>query len=479
MSLIDRRFQLADESGLGLHCTPDGVTLAGIPLLRATVAGLAPKSREDLYGLLEAAYGRDLDAEALSRGLTVVAKALNDGDLGRAMIAAVRLRLPDVDAARTGRLVAAYELLAKGYNAREPRDWHGRWTTGGGGAKPPATRPLHGQSRALTKPVPHAPSKPAVPAASARSVVLQTAAAGVPPRAAVWDAFKTLYPNFQSQFDDLGPVEFAKRVTKFGEWIEAEAHFNRPFDRAAAKAEYYFLQNRLSFWLDYQHKPFGAYLNLISASQTLFQGATNSGLVRQGDPDGAPWPMAEVVGLAAVLDAANAGRSGIKAPEAPTLPDFAPTMAERAGVALEAKENAQVGIGWGRGIQDQGNPWEEELKRDMPDETQHYPRAKTWDFADPPTRKATSAKTLDTTTYTYSAYPERIFSRLKNYIDDAADYDLSTTREGVRIPLDQISSREIQLAIPEETSPAQMDRIVRAQRYSESRGVRFVVTRIK
>ena len=309
--------------------------------------------------------------------------------------------------------------------------------------------------------------------------MLQTTAAGVPSREDVWEAFKTLYPNFQSQFDNLGPVEFAKRVVKFGEWIEAEAHFGRPFDRAAAKAEYYFLQNRLSFWLDYQPKPINAHLNLISAAQTLFQGATNSGLVRQGDHDEAPWSMAEVVGLAAVLDEANAARGGTGTPEAPALPEFGPSMAERAGVGAESVANAQAGIRWRRGIQDQGEPWEHNLRAEMPAGMEYFPRAKTWDFANPTTGDVISAKTLDTTTYNYRAFPERIFSRLKSYIDDAASYELATTRAAVRVPLDQISSREIQLAVPEETSPAQWERIIRAQRYSESRGVRFVVTRIK
>jgi len=476
LSLIDRRFKLAnDAGGLGLHCTSQGLTLAGAPLLRVTVTGFAPRSSEELNALLTAAYGGDRDASVLTSGLAVVARALNDGDLGRAMVAAVRLRLPELDAVGAGRVASCEEVLSKAYHAQEPRDWHGRWTTGAAAAKPARLSPRHPGRAAPRHPAPA--TKP--PPAEGRQVVLQTTAAGVPSRTAVWDAFKTLYPNFQSQFDNLGPIEFAKRVVKFGEWIEAEAHFGRPFDRAAAKAEYYFLQNRLSFWLDYQSKPIIAHLNLISAAQTLFQGATNSGLVRQGEPDEAPWSMAEVVGLAAMLDDANAARREIKVPEVPELPEFAPTMAERAGVALEASENADTGIGWGRGIQDQGMPWENKLKAQMPEQTQHFPRAKTWDFADPSTSKVISAKTLDTTTYTYSAYPEKIFTKLKGYIDQAADYQLETTRAGMRVPLDRISSREIQLAIPEETSPAQYERIIRAQRYSESRGVRFAVTRIR
>jgi hypothetical protein len=434
---------------------------------------------------LNAAYGRDIDPDTLALGLAVVAKALNVGDLGKAMVAAVRLRLPDLDPAGAERLTSADETLAKAYNEQEPRDWRGRWTTGGTG------RPIPQPPRRELFPAPVA-NNPLPPVSSAKNPIevkpFDPAAepcapgappTGVPPREAVFAAFKRLYSNFQSQFDNLGPVEFAKRVTNFGEWIETQAHDNRPFDRTDAKAEYYFLQNRLSFWLGYQYKSFGAYLNLISASETLFQGATNSGLVRQGDPDGLPWSMVDVASLAALLDEANSGRGGFREPKLPETSEFAPTMAERAGVGATAMENAQAGIGWGRGIQDQGTPWELHLKEGMPTGTQYFPRAKTWDFANPATGKVISAKTLDTTTYPYAAYPERVFTRLKGYIDDAASYELATTRVGARIPLDQISSREIQLAVPETTSPAQWDRIIRAQRYSESRGVGFVVTRIR
>lgn len=476
MSLIDRRFQLADDAAsLGLHCSPDGVTLAGISLLRTTITGLAPRPRVDLGALLKAAYGRDLDPDALASGLTVVAKALNDGDLGRAMVAAVRLQLPDLDDGGAARLADVDGTLSKAYNGQEPRDWRGRWTTGGAGAGAKAPKAHPTPPRA----VPAATSKPPAPLAPARPIVLQTAAAGVPPRAAVWEAFNTLYPNFQSQFDNLGPVDFAKRVIRFAEWIEIQAHDNRPMDRAAAKAEYYFLQNRLTFWLGYQYKSPGAHLNILGAGSLLYEGAITSGLLRPGDSDSAPWSMAAAIGFAAQLDGSLYSHGPVKLPKLPELPEFAPTMAQRAGVGAAEAENAEVGVGWGRGIQDQGVPWETQLRSEQPADMGYFPRAKTWDFASIITGRVISAKTLDTTTFTYASNPQKIFSRLKNYIDSASNYELDTTRLPVRVPLDEITSREIQLAIPEETSPAQMEYVIRAQRYSESRGVKFVVTRIK
>ncbi len=479
MSLIDRRFQLADApASLGLHCTPDGVTLAGIPLLRTTVTGLAPRPTGDLSALLKAAYGRDLDLESLARGLTVVAKALDDSDVGRAMVAAVRLRLPDLDVAATQRLSNANAMLQKAYNEQEPRDWHGRWTTGGVGTAR-RSKPRRSRPPSRTEHISAPPARQAAVAAPARRVVLQTAAAGVPPGPAVWEAFRTLYPNFQSQFDDLGPVEFSKRVTRFGEWIEAQAHANRPFDRVGAKAEYYFLQNRLEFWLGYPDKSPRSQLNLISSAQSLFQGAILSGLVREGDPDSFPRSWAAVVGMAMVLDGSANGRGGVAIPKLPQMPEFAPTMAQRAGVITAEVENADVGIGWGKGIQDQGVPWEVHSHSNAPADAVYFPRAMTWDIGVLGEGKVISAKTLDSTTYTYSAYPKKIFSKLKIYVDAAAKYDLATTRPAARVPLKVIESREIQLAVPSETSTKQWDYIIRAQRYSESRGVAFKVTVVR
>jgi hypothetical protein len=131
LSLIDRRFRLADGVGsLGLSCTATGAWLAGVPLLRMTVAGLAPRPGEEIDALMKAAYGQGVDATRLSPGLAVVAEALNRGDLGRAMVAAVRLRLPELSGDAAARIARADQNLIK-YNPDEPRDWRGRWTTGG------------------------------------------------------------------------------------------------------------------------------------------------------------------------------------------------------------------------------------------------------------------------------------------------------------------------------------------------------------
>ena len=131
---------------MGLDCSPRGLSLAGVSLLRKD-AGFSPRPTEEIEALIKAAYGQVVDPARLADGLDVVARALNSGDLGRAMIAALRLKLPNLDEAAAARLAGAEDMLAK-YDPNEPRDERGRWTTGaaagstpGGASRPVQSRP--------------------------------------------------------------------------------------------------------------------------------------------------------------------------------------------------------------------------------------------------------------------------------------------------------------------------------------------------
>jgi len=115
----------------GLDCSAAGVRRAGVPLLKMSIRGFEPQPAVELAALLEAAYGRAKGVEAVRRGLDVVAKALNEADLGRATVAAVQLRLPALGPEAAARLDRAEEVLAK-YDPGELRDERGRWTAGGG-----------------------------------------------------------------------------------------------------------------------------------------------------------------------------------------------------------------------------------------------------------------------------------------------------------------------------------------------------------
>ena len=119
-----RHFRLA--KGVGLDCTTNGVTLAGVPLLRPTARGFVPRDELEIRWLLERAYGAAIDADRVVKGLDAVAEALNGDEPGRAMIRALLLDLPELDETGAARLVRAEDQLAK-YDPDEPRDQRGRW----------------------------------------------------------------------------------------------------------------------------------------------------------------------------------------------------------------------------------------------------------------------------------------------------------------------------------------------------------------
>jgi hypothetical protein len=138
---VVRVFRLTDEpGGLGLSCTPAGVSLAGVPLLRKTQAGFALRPAAEIASLLKAAYGDD--PTGLQSRLGVIAQALNSGDIAKAMIAAVHTRTPELNPEAALRLAKADRALGKyNYDPDEPRDWHGRWTRDGSTAPPSIAAP--------------------------------------------------------------------------------------------------------------------------------------------------------------------------------------------------------------------------------------------------------------------------------------------------------------------------------------------------
>ena len=132
MVALLRQYRLSARTNVGLSCSRAGVFLAGVPLLRQTEMGFAPRRTDELDALMKAAYGGELAAGALTPGLNAVANALNRDDIALAMTAAVHLRLSDVSAEGAARILLIEDALAK-YDPDQPRDWRGRWTTGAGG----------------------------------------------------------------------------------------------------------------------------------------------------------------------------------------------------------------------------------------------------------------------------------------------------------------------------------------------------------
>jgi hypothetical protein len=436
--------------------------------------------------LVKAAYGPDFDASGLAPGLKVAATALNAGDVGRAMVAALQLKLPELDREAAMRVARTGSHLAK-YDPNEPRDWHGRWTTGnGGGSRGSATIKPRPRAAARTSVRPRGgrgvqpPSRQSIePDHTPRLIPASFETSPTPPlpdRAQAMQALRVLQPRLESKFDDSGPIEFARAAYKFGDWLEVQGLRLSPAQRADALAEYVFLQNRITFWLGYDYTPATAKSVLIATGDRLHRAAYNSriidfwgGLPRSMGP-GLPGLMA--------YDGAQPGYRPQRLPDEPAFEEHLPVppklfgrLGELGGVA----DNNEVHIIWNGGIIDQGDPWEVFFGEKTPQAKRRLPGAKVFDYFDQASGLATSAKTLNTVSVTYIRSPQKIYGKLAGYIDAAANYK---PRAEIDVSSQMISAKEIQLAVPESTSPAQWGRINRAVAYAKSRGIKLMVTRI-
>lgn len=115
----------------GVSFDTDGPALGPIRLLDRTTAGFAPRPVEELNALLSYVLGRPLDGARLSQGLSVVSRAINEGNLALAMIATTQLGLPclEEDEARRAMAVVAMSKAAAG----DPK--HPGWPAGTEGGR--------------------------------------------------------------------------------------------------------------------------------------------------------------------------------------------------------------------------------------------------------------------------------------------------------------------------------------------------------
>jgi len=135
-----------------------------------------------------------------------------------------------------------------------------------------------------------------------------------------------------------------------------------------------------------------------------------------------------------------------------------------------------AGIIWGRGIQGQGMPWEDYLAGQLPAGSRLPANFKTFDFYDIDTGNAISAKTLNTTTASRVADPSKIYYSLKGNVDAIVNFDKPYTLSGTTLDPALITSRELRVAVPVETTPAQWQHINRAIQYGQDNGVKVIVT---
>jgi hypothetical protein len=505
-------YRLTNEpNGLGLRCTSAGLSLAGVPLLESTKVGFVPRPANAIGLLIKAAYGAEDALTGLQSSLRVVADALNRGDLARATMAAVLSRTPELSRQAAVRLARAEKRLTKyNFNPNEPRDWLGEWARDGANAEEGGvaassdelrvrqsasqfeTRPQNPRQRSTnTRPTPvafAASSHSATDGGSAAfpglnveddaqltSVVLavQNSSGDDEVTASQSTQSSNLREDaFERTYDDLSPVDFAKRVAEFGYRLETQGRNLSAAGRARALAQYSFLQGRLSFWLAYGYKSPATHQNLLFAATYLYRGAIRSGIVQVGH---LPASMLDVFEAAWGLEG---GQPRIRSAGDLELPVIAPSRVSEEFEGLGGiVNNSKVRITWGKGIEDQNGSWETYVGKQHPETTNLPPKSKAFDHFASDSGDAISDKTLFTQTFSRINQPRTLYSKLKGYIDFTANY--KKPRAKFDIDPSKIKTRTIQLAIPEYTSPTQWRYLYKAIRYGRQRGVRVVVTRIR
>jgi len=132
-------------------------------------------------------------------------------------------------------------------------------------------------------------------------------------------------------------------------------------------------------------------------------------------------------------------------------------------------------IPWGTGSIRVGYKWEDYLEPHLPAGSRLPPKFKTFDYFEQVSGKAISAKTLDTATPVRIADPTAVFTTLTKHIDSAAKFK-SYSLLGRTLTASQITAREVHVAIPKATTPAQWQQIHLAGDYAKTQGVTLNIT---
>lgn len=128
-------FRLAKRGSEGLCCDERGVALGPVALVEVAEANghrvYRARPAEEIARTLALAYDPFTPDDLASRlsGLDVSARALEMGDMAKAMIAAVLLKLPPLSADAIVKLTRDPTL--KKCSSDQPRDERGRWTSDG------------------------------------------------------------------------------------------------------------------------------------------------------------------------------------------------------------------------------------------------------------------------------------------------------------------------------------------------------------
>jgi filamentous hemagglutinin len=217
--------------------------------------------------------------------------------------------------------------------------------------------------------------------------------------------------------------------------------------------------------------------------------ATKAGNFTLNVLSGDPKSIAETVGFVAPILVPGAAAKtikrageGLKALDAAAsfersaLTEVNADLEEAYGAAgrggIDVAHSPEIKVPFGTGVGQQGFAYENALAKGVQAADRLPPNFKTFDFFEDTIRRATSAKTLDTTTLSRIADPRRVYSTLRRGVDAAADFGGYTLGDTELLP-EQIDLRAIRAAVPLETNATQWEQIKRAIDYAKERGVQL------
>lgn len=118
----------------GVSCDENGPALGPIRLLSKTVSGFAPRPVEELNKVFAVVVGRPVDSSDLVEKLQGVTRAMNEGNLARAVFATLFLELPPLTEEQAQRAALAEKLLKASPDDPKHPGWP-KGTEGGRGGK--------------------------------------------------------------------------------------------------------------------------------------------------------------------------------------------------------------------------------------------------------------------------------------------------------------------------------------------------------
>lgn len=135
---------------------------------------------------------------------------------------------------------------------------------------------------------------------------------------------------------------------------------------------------------------------------------------------------------------------------------------------------------WGGNIKkDQGQPFEDFVgPRFFPDSVQTPDTLKVYDYVDRVTGASVSVKTLNTLTESRLANPSQLFDTTRGYINKMIDFK-EDSKLGFEWTADNVTSRELMLGVPAETTPAQWAEISRAMLYGQQNNVKVTIIKVE